>query len=166
MALLGGIAPPLPLIAERGYHADLDGAPRVTRPVAVPSLGGVLSPTGAGTRFVGLSHFGRPGMKARPALMEQALRRLRVLWPAARRRAGAAIWSGQRPATPDSLPIVESVASLPSLFVTTGHGHLGLTLAAVTGIAVAEMACGVPSAFQRDLNSKRFTPGAGRDLER
>jgi D-amino-acid dehydrogenase len=147
----------IPLIAERGYHADLaPQAPAVTRPVAVPALGAVLTPTDRGVRFAGLSHFGLPGLPPRAQLMESALRRLGGIAHGAERRPGAAIWSGERPATPDSLPIVERVAGFDSLFVSTGHGHMGLTLAAVTGQMVADMACGVVPPLSKPLSSARF----------
>jgi D-amino-acid dehydrogenase len=38
-------------------------------------------------------------------------------------------WAGLRPATPNSLPIIGSSA-IPGIWLNTGHGALGLTLAA------------------------------------
>lgn len=43
------------------------------------------------------------------------------------------VWSGARPCTPDSIPLVGPVGSDPGLLVATGHGTLGMTLAAGTG---------------------------------
>lgn len=42
------------------------------------------------------------------------------------------VWSGARPTTPDSVPVVGPVGSAPGLYAATGHGTLGMTLAAGT----------------------------------
>ena len=42
-------------------------------------------------------------------------------------------WMGNRPSVPDTLPIIGPSARTKNLFFATGHGHLGLTLAATTG---------------------------------
>ena len=56
-------------------------------------------------------------------------------------------WAGLRPATPDGLPIIGRAPRLENLVVATGHGMLGVSLAAVTGQLVAEMVCGRPTAI-------------------
>lgn len=57
------------------------------------------------------------------------------------------MWAGLRPATPDGLPIIGRAPGLENLIVATGHGMLGVSLAAVTGQLVAEMVCGRPTAI-------------------
>lgn len=47
------------------------------------------------------------------------------------------VWSGARPTTPDSVPVVGPVGSAPGLYAATGHGTLGMTLAAGTANTVA-----------------------------
>ena len=47
-------------------------------------------------------------------------------------------WMGHRPCTPDSLPLVGPVASRKGLWLATGHGHLGLTGAVNTALALAD----------------------------
>jgi D-amino-acid dehydrogenase len=147
----------IPLVAERGYHIDLaPSAPAVSRPVALPSFGVVLSPTDHGTRLVGLSHFGRPGFAARPSLLSSALKRLQVQLPQLEPDEHGAIWSGERPATPDSLPVVDRVARFHGLFVCTGHGHTGLTLAAATAGLLADLVCGDTHELHSRLAISRF----------
>ncbi len=46
---------------------------------------------------------------------------------------------GYRPSMPDSLPIIGAAPSAPSVVLAFGHGHLGLTLGAVTGRLVADL---------------------------
>jgi D-amino-acid dehydrogenase len=46
-------------------------------------------------------------------------------------------WAGLRPLPPDGLPLIGPVSEHPGLFVATGHGMLGITLAPATGAALA-----------------------------
>ncbi|WP_299982989.1 FAD-binding oxidoreductase [Desulfobacula sp.] len=50
-------------------------------------------------------------------------------------------WSGLRPMTYDDLPIIDRSPFQNNLFIATGHGMLGLTLATGTGKAVCDMIC-------------------------
>ncbi|GIX33158.1 MAG: D-amino-acid dehydrogenase [Lysobacterales bacterium] len=50
-------------------------------------------------------------------------------------------WYGFRPMTPDELPLIGPVPAFPNLMLATGHGMLGISLAAVTGRLVAALAC-------------------------
>jgi D-amino-acid dehydrogenase len=42
-------------------------------------------------------------------------------------------WAGLRPATPDSLPMIGQ-SKIPGLFINSGHGALGFTLAAGSAV--------------------------------
>jgi D-amino-acid dehydrogenase len=48
-------------------------------------------------------------------------------------------WAGLRPLPPDGLPLLGSVPGHDGLFVATGHGMLGVTLAPATGAALAPL---------------------------
>lgn len=48
-------------------------------------------------------------------------------------------WAGLRPLTPDSLPLIGSVPGLHHLYLATGHGQLGVTLAPATGAVIAPL---------------------------
>ncbi|MNV97466.1 D-amino acid dehydrogenase small subunit [compost metagenome] len=49
---------------------------------------------------------------------------------------------GNRPSTPDSLPVIGQAPGAPSVYFAFGHGHSGLTLAAATGRIVADQMAG------------------------
>jgi D-amino-acid dehydrogenase len=51
-------------------------------------------------------------------------------------------WYGWRPMTWDSLPIIDRSGRFENAYIAAGHSMLGLTLAAVTGKLIAEMATG------------------------
>ena len=52
-------------------------------------------------------------------------------------RAPATQWLGFRLSLRDSLPVIEPSRRHPGLIHAFGHGHLGMTLAAVTSLIVA-----------------------------
>ncbi len=53
-------------------------------------------------------------------------------------------WAGLRPLAPDGLPFLGRTSAAANVIVATGHGHLGISLAAVTGDAVASIAAAEP----------------------
>jgi D-amino-acid dehydrogenase len=48
-------------------------------------------------------------------------------------------WAGLRPYPPDGLPVIGRVPGRQNLFVATGHGRMGITLAPVTGKLLADV---------------------------
>jgi len=86
----------------------------------------------AGTAELG--GLGRPANPRRSAMLARFAREAFVDLPAAPEKH----WMGHRPCTPDSLPLVGPVASRIGLWLATGHGHLGLTSAANTALALAD----------------------------
>jgi glycine/D-amino acid oxidase-like deaminating enzyme len=51
-------------------------------------------------------------------------------------------WMGQRPATPDSLPVIGRSKQHRNVAYAFGHGHLGLTGGAITGRHIAGIIAG------------------------
>ncbi|MCR4379193.1 MAG: D-amino acid dehydrogenase [Rhodospirillales bacterium] len=78
------------------------------------------------------------------------------LFPRACEPDHAKYWTGLRPLTPDSLPIVGH-AKQPNLLLNTGHGMLGWTLAAGTARIVADLVRGhAPEVDISGLGWERF----------
>lgn len=72
-------------------------------------------------------------------------------------------WTGLRPATPDSRPII-GWSKVPGLFLNTGHGALGWTLAAGSARLTADMLLGLEpqiSAAPFGVVRQSATPSAG-----
>ena len=66
-------------------------------------------------------------------------------------------WYGWRPMTPDDLPILGRVRGIDNLCMATGHGMLGVTLSAVTGLLVSEVIAGEKPSFDlAPFNCARF----------
>jgi D-amino-acid dehydrogenase len=103
----------------------------------------VAGPLICGLRIGGAAEFG--GLDAPPnyarsrALLARAKRYLPRL-----NVHGGVEWMGHRPATPDTLPIIGRSQHFSNVFYAFGHGHLGLTQAATTGLLIAELIADEP----------------------
>jgi D-amino-acid dehydrogenase len=78
------------------------------------------------------------------------------LFPQAGDVAKAEFWTGLRPMTPDGTPIV-GPTRLPNLWLATGHGTLGWTMAAGTGRLLADWMADRPTEIDVDgLSIERY----------
>ena len=76
-----------------------------------------------------------------------------------RRALGERVWVGMRPLTPDGLPVIGAVPGADNVYLATGHGMLGVTLAPATAVALAElMVTGRRSAALSPFDPARFLP--------
>ena len=66
------------------------------------------------------------------------------LFPRAGNVARGEFWTGLRPMTPDGTPVVGG-SPYPNLYLATGHGTLGWTMAAGTGRVMADLISGKPT---------------------
>ncbi len=83
------------------------------------------------------------------------------LFPGAGDSARASFWTGLRPMTPDGTPLVGRTA-LPKLFLNTGHGTLGWTMACGSAQLLADLiGARRPAIACSDLSLARYV-GAGR----
>lgn len=133
------------LESERGYNTTLPASTAMlNREVIFAERKFVATPLAIGLRIGGAAEFA--GLDA-PA----NFRRSDALLKLARRylpnldESGARQWMGNRPATPDSLPVIGPSASNDRVLYAFGHGHLGLTQSATTGELVGNLLDGSPS---------------------
>jgi D-amino-acid dehydrogenase len=75
----------------------------------------------------------------------------------------AAFWCGLRPMTPDGTPVVGRTP-VPGLWLNTGHGTLGWTMAAGSGRVLADLMSGRRTEIETaDLGVERYlSDGRGR----
>lgn len=84
---------------------------------------------------------------------------VRDLFPHGGNVAEATFWSGLRPMTPDGTPIVGRTP-LKNLYLNTGHGTLGWTMACGSGQLLADIITGkTPAIMAEDLSVMRYLPG-------
>lgn len=100
-----------------------------------------------------------------PARREATLRHvLDDLFPgAAEKHAPSGFWSGLRPMTPDGTPVVGGT-SIPNLFLNTGHGTLGWTMACGSGRLITDLIGGKPPAIDPEgLGMARYASYANKE---
>jgi len=145
--LAGSLGDRVLLESERGYNTTLPGsAGCLTREVIFAETMFVATPLATGLRIGGAAEFA--GLDA-PA----NYRRCHALMTLARRyltgldERGATRWMGQRPSTPDTLPVIGASPRHPQVLYAFGHGHLGLTQAATTAELIASLLAGESAAI-------------------
>jgi len=77
----------------------------------------------------------------RAGRVELLKRQAQEIFPAAGDYASAQTWCGHRPATPDSKPLIGRTP-YGNLWLNTGHGALGFTLACGSARVIADMIAG------------------------
>ncbi|MFC7490789.1 MULTISPECIES: NAD(P)/FAD-dependent oxidoreductase [unclassified Knoellia] len=131
----------LPLRGGRGYVVDVaapDGA--LAQPVRLKEHRVVITPLPDRVRVAGSIEFGDEArfadLRRADALFEVATRAV----PGLRGAPVLDRWAGERPCTPDGVPVIGPTHAVPNLSVATGHGMWGLILAPVTARLIAGQA--------------------------
>ena len=132
----------VPMVGARGYSVTLAGSgtpPRHALYLAEAKLG--LSPYEGGVRIAGVFELGArdaaPSAAAGARLLAAARPYLAGWQPDADGPVEA--WAGLRPATPDGLPLIGALPGFAGLYLATGHGMLGVTLAPATAAVLAPL---------------------------
>ncbi|HQR77840.1 MAG TPA: D-amino acid dehydrogenase [Burkholderiaceae bacterium] len=143
-AALAPIGIRLPVYPVKGYSitvpiVDAGRAPESTimdetHKVAVTRLGNRIRVGGTAE----LAGYSLKLREARRATLEHVVT---DLFPGGGDLARATFWCGLRPMTPDGTPVI-GPTRYPNLWLATGHGTLGWTMAAGTGRVVADLLSG------------------------
>ena len=143
---LGGLPRALPVFPVHGQLLALESVPPVFRHV-VDSPRCYLVPRSDGRVIAGATAE-RVGFRksVTPAGMRRLIDGALEIAPVLENAPLAETWSGLRPGTPDSLPILGADPCVPNLFYATGHFRNGILLAPLTGEAIGEMLLGRPPA--------------------
>jgi D-amino-acid dehydrogenase len=134
----------LPVYPVKGYSvtfpaADGAGAPTVSLTDEAEKL--VFSRLGERLRVAGTAELSGFDTAVDTTRCERILARVFDLFPGAGDRLSAEFWSGLRPATPGNVPLIGRTR-YANLYLNTGHGTLGWTLACGSGRALAEIVSG------------------------
>lgn len=130
----------IPLETERGYHVMLpNDASLIRRPVVHADRAFIVSPMTDGLRVAGTVEIA--GVDAPPdyGRATSLLHHAKSMFPELRGDQSSD-WMGLRPSIPDSVPVMGRCPTARSVILAFGHGHLGITGAAMTGRLVAEIA--------------------------
>lgn len=135
-ALLSTVDVRVPLESGAGFSVTA----RIAEPPAVPlklvEANVAVTPFDEGVRLAGRFALGRPPSQVSQRQLQKVVEAARPYLSDWRPDSVSAEYVGLRPVTPDSLPLIGEVPGRPGLFVATGHGMLGLTLAPGTSAEV------------------------------
>lgn len=142
--LVRGLGLRVLLETERGYNTTYtDLGWNLDLPIGLADHGFIASPLVDGLRIGGAVELAKPETSpnfGRAKAMREKLRRYIPSLP-----EGGTEWMGRRPSTPDSLPVIGQHPADNRIVFAFGHGHLGLTLSAVTARLVASAMSGANS---------------------
>lgn len=132
----------VPMLGARGYSVTVAGRgtpPRHALYLAEAKLG--LSPFDGGVRVAGVFELGARKADVAPGAGERLLAAARPYLAGWRPDADPSVeaWAGLRPATPDGLPLIGALPGLDGVYLATGHGMLGVTLAPATADLLAPL---------------------------
>jgi D-amino-acid dehydrogenase len=153
--LLAPLGIRLMIYPGKGYSAtyqitDAAAAPTVSLTDDGHKL--VLSRLGSRLRVAGTCELNGYSRELNTVRCEAITRRVRALFPDACDYERARYWTGLRPLTPSNVPYIGKTRHA-NLFLNTGHGTLGWTMACGSGKALADIVSGrrpeVEFAFSR-----------------
>jgi D-amino-acid dehydrogenase len=140
--LLAPLGIRVPLETERGYHAMLfSPSLKLPMPISSKTRAFFMTPMEDGLRVAGtveIAGLDAPPDERRAKILVDHARRLFPALQASEVR----YWMGFRPSTPDSLPILGSVAGHPGLYLAFGHGHFGMSGGPPSGRLLARLIAG------------------------
>jgi D-amino-acid dehydrogenase len=134
----------LPVQPVRGYSitARLRAGNRApVRSITDAARKVVYAPLGEAMRVAGFAEIDGHGQELRPDRVAALQRELAATFPGVCEAGDVSGWSGLRPATPTSLPLIGRTR-VAGLFVNAGQGALGFTLAAGSARLLADIVAG------------------------
>jgi D-amino-acid dehydrogenase len=142
--LTGPIGLYLPVYPAKGYSASIDiidpaRAPTVSLTDDEAKL--VFSRLGDRMRVAGTAELSGYSTDLNAVRCEALTRRAKEIFPGAADYGHATFWTGLRPSTPSNVPLV-GATKFPNLFLNTGHGTLGWTMACGSARALADIISG------------------------
>ena len=144
--LLAPLGIRLPLYPAKGYSATVPLAGDSVAPTVSLTDDGykiVFSRLGQRLRIAGTAEFNGFNTELNPVRCAALMRRAGELFPDLRPAGAPEFWCGLRPATPSNVPLIGR-SPVAGLWLATGHGTLGWTMACGTGAAVADLISGRP----------------------
>ena len=142
--LLAPLGVPCLIYPAKGYSAtiaieDHRGAPTVSLTDLAWKI--VFTRLGDRLRVAGTAELSGYGKELNHVRCEALIRRTFELFPDAGNRQTPQFWTGLRPATPSNVPLLGRTR-YRILFLDTGHGTLGWTMACGSGRALADLVAG------------------------
>ncbi|OSQ37975.1 D-amino acid dehydrogenase [Thalassospira mesophila] len=132
----------LPIYPCKGYSVTIDTTGHGTNAPTVSliddSVKMVYSRFGTRLRAAGTAELEGYSLRMAPRRQQLIADKAFALFPDCGNRATISYWSGLRPVTPDSAPVLGGT-KYDNLFLNTGHGTLGWTMSCGSGKAIADL---------------------------
>jgi D-amino-acid dehydrogenase len=139
-ALLAKLGVRIRLEAAKGYSVTASGSgTRPQHPLYLTEAKVACSPFAGGVRLAGTLELGGLDTSLNRRRLDAVVRAASVYLHDWTPEGLQLEWAGLRPLTPDGLPLIGAVQRLANLYLATGHGMLGVTLAPATGEALATL---------------------------
>ena len=142
--LLAPLGVRIPVAPVKGYSLTMsreEAGVAPARPIVDDHEHICVTPLGDRLRVAGTVEFAGNDRTLRPSRVENLKNALRNLYPQIRMPLEINAWCGMRPMTVDGMPYIDA-AGLQNLFVNTGHGALGWTLACASAQRVVQLMAG------------------------
>ena len=149
----------LPIQPAKGYSVTIpttghNGAPTVSITGEDHKI--VFTRVGDRMRVAGTVEFNGYDIKINDERAKSICNIAQSLFPNAGNYTKAEFWTGIRPLTPDSVPII-GPTKFENLFLNTGHGSLGWTMCASSGKILSDIISGkIPEMDISDIGINRF----------
>jgi D-amino-acid dehydrogenase len=138
--LVRNLGPKLPVQAAKGYSISVkrpEVGPRI--PLYLSEAKVALTPLEDSLRLAGTMELVGLDIRVNPRRAEMIIRNAEGYLKPAESLEIIEIRCGLRPCSPDGLPIIDRCPGYDNLFIATGHGMLGITLAPLTGKLVSQL---------------------------
>ena len=153
----------VPVEGGKGYHVELalrGGEPQI--PALFVESRIAATPLAGRIRLGGTLELAGLDLTVRQPRVDAIVRAAYRAFPGLAGREPTSVWRGLRPCSPDGVPIIGRAADVENLILATGHTHMGLALAPVTGQLVAELLGGDQPSYDLDpIAPTRFKPLVG-----
>ncbi len=134
----------LPVYPAKGYSATIPLSDESVAPSVAMTDDGhkiVFSRLGQRLRVAGTAEFNGYNTELNAVRCQALITRTHQLFPELRPAGEPEFWCGLRPSTPSNVPFI-GPARLPNLYLNTGHGTLGWTMACGSGRVLADIVSG------------------------
>jgi len=146
----------LPMQSGKGYSLTVEKPPATMRTCAILSEArAAVTPMGAALRLGGTMEITGLDETIEPVRIRGIVKAMHDYFPDLTPNlfGSAAIRAGLRPCSPDGLPYVGRFARYANLSAATGHAMMGVSLAPVTGMLLAQVLSGEATSIAIDALS-------------
>jgi D-amino-acid dehydrogenase len=151
----------IPIQSGKGYSMTVPTQNEALRtPTILCEARVAVTPFGDTIRFGGTMELGGVAYTINPKRLKGIINAAQAYFPKFDTQELTKVepWSGLRPCPPDGIPYIGKIRKYDNLWMATGHGMMGLSLAPATGKFIADLITNKPTAVNLSIfDPNRFT---------